>query len=597
MASGSSGIKQCILRSRNYKYRDIILPDKTPVVVGRGPQTKIRERKCSKSQIQIIADYKTQTAKVVQFGPNPSQVNDKLLVPQAMEEVMDGASINLIENDLKYTFEFLNEECSISSRHKHHTKHSPEKSSKKQKFSPTSPTRMEMNPVHQNDSVLLSDRETSDCDGENNQLSIMEENKSSSMPEDNVQSKLEEMHKAVVDNFNSLSTEDRWEEYDHSKIFIFTPAGLMGKTKVAAFDMDHTIITTKSGKVFPVDIHDWQILYPDIPGKLKKLHEDGYKTILFTNQKGISRGKTSAPEFKKKVQRIIQKLGVPMQAVVSTGSGRYRKPNTGMWDYFVQKCNQGLPVELSLSFFVGDAAGRPVNWAPKKKKDFSCADRLFALNIGVKFFTPEEYFLGYKPSTYSMPVFDPRNFKSVPLAVKSQPSPVEDLTTDSIVSLSSEVIVFVGFPAAGKSQFAETYLIPKGYVRINRDVLGSWQKCVTECSKALSLQKRVVIDNTNPDLESRGRYIECAKKAKVPCRCFLFVCPVEQARHNNVFRQLMLPDDKHLDVNDMVINSYKSKFKEPNLREGFAEIVKVNFVPKFKTSNEEKQFKRFLLEK
>lgn len=74
---------------------------------------------------------------------------------------------------------------------------------------------------------------------------------------------------------------------------------------------------------------------------------------FFFFQKGISRGKTSAPEFKKKVQRIIQKLGVPAQAIVSTGSGKYRKPNTGMWDYFVQKCNQGVPVDRESSFFVG----------------------------------------------------------------------------------------------------------------------------------------------------------------------------------------------------------------------------------------------------
>ena len=45
------------------------------------------------------------------------------------------------------------------------------------------------------------------------------------------------MHTAVVEDFNSLSTVDRWEEYDHSKIFIFTPAGLRGKAKVLLFEI------------------------------------------------------------------------------------------------------------------------------------------------------------------------------------------------------------------------------------------------------------------------------------------------------------------------------------------------------------------------
>lgn len=50
MASNITIAKQCILRSRNHKYRDVTLPDKTCIIVGRGPRTKIRDRHCSKSQ-------------------------------------------------------------------------------------------------------------------------------------------------------------------------------------------------------------------------------------------------------------------------------------------------------------------------------------------------------------------------------------------------------------------------------------------------------------------------------------------------------------------------------------------------------------------
>ena len=45
------------------------------------------------------------------------------------------------------------------------------------------------------------------------------------------------------------------------------------------------------------------------------------------------------------------------------------------------------------SFYVGDAAGRLKDYKKGAKKDFSCSDRKFAMNLKLDFFTPEEYFL------------------------------------------------------------------------------------------------------------------------------------------------------------------------------------------------------------
>ena len=57
-----------------------------------------------------------------------------------------------------------------------------------------------------------------------------------------------------------------------------------------------------------------------------------------------------------------------------------------MWNFFenYRKTN----INKKQSFYVGDAAGRIY----KNKKDHSSDDRNFAHNIGIKFYTPEDFF-------------------------------------------------------------------------------------------------------------------------------------------------------------------------------------------------------------
>lgn len=58
-----------------------------------------------------------------------------------------------------------------------------------------------------------------------------------------------------------------------------------------------------------------------------------------------------------------------------------------MWNHFVKNFNSDVSIDMKKSFYCGDAAGRPK--VGSKPKDFSDSDLKFALNIGVKFFTPE----------------------------------------------------------------------------------------------------------------------------------------------------------------------------------------------------------------
>lgn len=70
-----------------------------------------------------------------------------------------------------------------------------------------------------------------------------------------------------------------------------------GKIKIAGFDMDGTLIVTKSGKRFAKDAEDWKWFDAKrVPEKLAQLVEDGFELVLFSNQNGIDKGNVTAKE-------------------------------------------------------------------------------------------------------------------------------------------------------------------------------------------------------------------------------------------------------------------------------------------------------------
>ena len=379
----------------------------------------------------------------------------------------------------------------------------------------------------------------------------------------------------------SSSNTNKWENIDNKELFIYTPVDCQSMSKIAAFDVDGTIIKTKSGARFPKNKDDWEFYFHDIPQKLKKLIEEHYKIVFFTNQSGVGKDEKKIKAFKSKIENIVNQISLPIQVYIATGKTTYRKPLPGMWNTLVDSKNDGLIIDLNNSFYVGDAAGREKNWAPKRNKDHSCADRLFALNIGIKFYTPEEYFLKSKPKPYVMPKFDPRNLPTLRYP---------DIKYDK-----PHVILMVGNPGSGKSYFCNKVLIPNHYAHINRDKLKTAQKCVQSLEENLQLKKNCVVDNTNVDKESRARFIEVAKNHNVSCYCFVMSTTLEHSKHNNKFREFT--DKSHVPVSEIIISSLNKKFQEPELSEGFKEIVHIPFIPKFDNPDHEKLYKMFLLEK
>ncbi|KAF6722400.1 Bifunctional polynucleotide phosphatase/kinase [Oryzias melastigma] len=588
----------------------IVLEDGRAVIVGRGPDTRVTDKRCSRHQVKLVACFAEQNVVVTQLGANPSFLEGQELGRGQSGKLAHGGTLYLVNQSHPFTANFslssngtatnmpkrglkvTDKTKSAGNRRENEAQSSPTpKRSIKDFFSasPVKSSKRRLSPErdHPETKRQRRDEHSSDPAMDEEEEERLAEEKLQQLQEFAAKSAAKES-KAIEGSPSSSSAnacvKSSWQHTGN--LLVYTAAGVKASDKIAGFDIDGCIITTKSGKVFPTTPDDWKILYAEIQPKLASLLKKGYKVVFFTNQLGIAKGKLRPEVFKSKVEDILTTLQLPVQVFVATGPGVYRKPVTGMWTHLCEKANDGVAVDLQQSFFVGDAAGRPENWAPgKKKKDFSCSDRLFALNIGLQFHTPEEFFLGWKSAPFNLPDFNPRELDSA--------SRLYDPPSASLTSSHTEVIVAVGYPASGKSTFFHAHIIPKGYVYVNRDTLGSWQKCVAVCERALREGRSVAVDNTNPDLESRKRYVDIAKAAGVSCRCFHFSASLELAKHNNRFREMVPSDIKHAKVNDMIFHSYKKHFVAPALSEGFSEILQIHFVPDFKDRQSEVLFRQF----
>lgn len=58
---------------------------------------------------------------------------------------------------------------------------------------------------------------------------------------------------------------------------------------------------------------------------------------------------------------------------------------------------------------------------------------------------------------------------------------------------SPELVLFVGYPALGKSSFFRTHFAPAGYTHVNQDTLKTRDKCVKAVGQALQEKQSVVV--------------------------------------------------------------------------------------------------------
>lgn len=333
----------------------------------------------------------------------------------------------------------------------------------------------------------------------------------------------------------------QWELTDYLS---GTYGNLRENMPLAVFDLDGTLIETKSGKIMPIDSNDWLYRTKNVITKLQDYNKT-HQVVIITNQMGLVANQDRYNNWKAKLKTIATQINIPLYILVSIANDQYRKPMPSFWTV-LKSLNYN-----SISFYCGDAMGR--------KNDHSDSDLKFALNGKIPFKTPEEIF---ENRTINIP---PINYKAHDEIKKYSVN-----LNQPFVPKDKEIIILVGFPGSGKSSLTKE-LLKHQYTSINQDTLKTKAKCIKECEKLMKENKSIIIDNTNPSVDARKVYIDLAKKMKYYVRVFVFDVSMEFAIHNAKYRvykniQKMIPS--------IAYNMYRKNYSEPTKAEGIDEIVK-----------------------
>jgi bifunctional polynucleotide phosphatase/kinase len=321
-------------------------------------------------------------------------------------------------------------------------------------------------------------------------------------------------------------------------------------SRMAAFDFDGCLVVKMFG-----DREMCSVMFDHVPDVLRSLYKAGYMVCIISNQGDIGRATNSREETVERVKRrfdtFVDMVGIPCLVLASTTNDKYRKPDVGMWLMVQEFCE---PVIDSLrsgsffddSFYVGDAAGRP--------GDHSDCDKEFAKSCNISFYNELEFFRDRKYTKYIRDINEGND-------------DIPDLK--KVVSFNipeeKEVVLMVGCQASGKTTIANM-LKEKGYMVIHGDDHKSDKKKMGKLMFTYIVSaKSVVIDATNPSVETRKHYLDLIPKC-MKRRVFHVTTDQETCIKRNNLRDNPVPK--------IAFTMYSKFFVPPTVGEGFDEVVK-----------------------
>jgi predicted kinase len=131
-----------------------------------------------------------------------------------------------------------------------------------------------------------------------------------------------------------------------------------------------------------------------------------------------------------------------------------------------------------------------------------------------------------------------------------------------------ECIILVGIQGSGKSAFFKNEFSDT-HVRINRDMLKTRNREAQFFELCLTTGQRCVIDNTNPTITERARFITAAKQHGFRVIGYFFDIPVRDALARNAMRK----EEQRVPIPG--IYGTAKRMQPPTLNEGFDQLRRV----------------------
>jgi bifunctional polynucleotide phosphatase/kinase len=355
---------------------------------------------------------------------------------------------------------------------------------------------------------------------------------------------------------------DKWTTFTTFTFYNNIPISLNYKN-IVIFDLDNTLIKTRSGKVFPIDKDDWKFNYENIANTLNNSQNTMFGII--TNQKGI-KTQNQIIQFQNKLNCIMKEINIHFIFVALTDD-RYRKPMIGSWQYIKKNFIKTTIIDNQI-IYVGDACGR-IN-------DFSDTDLKFAHNCGFIFETTEKYFnieTEKQITNIKYPVleyYSKKEFNNIFSLLKKQ-----------IKNNDKIFICMVGFPGCGKSFMRKLIMQSHpNFKYYNKDNIT--HKIIDEnlIKKNNSSITYIIDDNTNVTETNRNDLLNIYNSHyKI---CIFFDYTINIAMHLNYLRMFWFGNKL---ITKVTYNTLNKKFQKPNTTDFDLLLTFNKILPDFKINS------------